>query len=497
PINVAGDNTLSFYALAWKDKSATLYVRVDGGAATSFELASNVGVANSEPYTITDVYTTSKYTMELTGLTAESVIEFSTSANFTNDSNSTSGRAVVFGVNLENAPADLPEPEYTKVTLAEATEDGVKYEVEATVAGKNNVSLLIVDATGTTLVYLGAGKTGSYTIGDTVTVQGEMETYYKLRQFKSTSLVTVKAAGTYNYPAVTEATAEMINAYDNNKAYDYVAVTGTLACEVSGSYTNYYLTVEGANGRVQVYRPLSDQETELRSLDGHNVTVTGYFVGTFKDGSTYFPNLMMLQIQDNGQAEDGGDSGDDTTGGEDSGDGDQGGTTTITYSLIDKVANLTAGTYYMAGYLESATVNKVDYDWSSYPYHVCTGVSTDLYTDNYSYVDGVLTKDPEIVTNYNPSEITLEAVEGKTNTYYVKIDEKYLYSSEYNNRKLGTTDTATEWVATDNTNGGITLTTTLDAGTISLGTGTAASKLLRSYKNESTLVYGVAFFKQN
>lgn len=323
PINVDGDNTLSFYALAWKDKSATLYVRVDGGAATSFELASNVGVANSEPYTMTDVYTSSKYTMELTGLTAESVIEFSTSANFTNDSNSTSGRAVVFGVNLENAPADLPEPEYTKVTLAEATEDGVKYEVEATVAGKNNVSLLIADATGTTLVYLGSGKTGSYTIGDTVTVQGEMETYYNLRQFKSSSLVTVKAAGTYNYPAVTEATAEMINAYNNNKAYDYVAVTGTLACEVSGSYTNYYLTVEGANGRVQVYRPLSDQETELKSLDGHNVTVTGYFVGTFKDGSTYFPNLMMLQIQDNGQAEDGGDSGDDTTGGEDSGDGDQ------------------------------------------------------------------------------------------------------------------------------------------------------------------------------
>ncbi len=343
PINVAGDNTLSFYALAWNGKSATLYVRVDGGAATSFELASNVGVANSEPYTITDVYTTSKYTMELTGLTAESVIEFSTSANFTNDSNSTSGRAVVFGVNLENAPADLPEPEYTKVTLAEATEDGVKYEVEATVAGKNNVSLLIADATGTTLVYLGAGKTGSYTIGDTVTVQGEMETYYKLRQFKSTSLVTVKAAGTYNYPAVTEATAEMINAYDNNKAYDYVAVTGTLASEVSGSYTNYYLTVEGANGRVQVYRPLSDQETELKSLDGHNVTVTGYFVGTFKDGSTYFPNLMMLQIQDNGQAEDGGDSGDDTTGGEGSGDGDQGGTTTGAAVTLD-FASLSAVT---------------------------------------------------------------------------------------------------------------------------------------------------------
>ena len=168
------------------------------------------------------------------------------------------------------------------------------------------------------------------------------------------------------------------------------------------------------------------------------------------------------------------------------------------YTMISKVANLSAGTYFMAGYLTEYydSSNKVNHDWSSYPYHVCTGVSTDLYTDNYSFVDGELTKDPSITTSYEKSEIELIAVDGKANTYYIKFvnENQYLYSSEAaTNRKLGLTDTATEWVATDNANGGI----TLSSNSVYLGTAGAASKLLRSYKNESTLKYGVVFFKAN
>ncbi|MBQ4499794.1 MAG: hypothetical protein II985_06120, partial [Alistipes sp.] len=168
------------------------------------------------------------------------------------------------------------------------------------------------------------------------------------------------------------------------------------------------------------------------------------------------------------------------------------------YTMISKVANLSAGTYFMAGYLTEYydSSNKVNHDWSSYPYHVCTGVTTDLYTDNYSFVDGELTKDPSIETSYEKSEIELIAVDGKANTYYIKFVEKnqYLYSSAAaTNRKLGLTDTATEWVATDNANGGI----TLSSNSVYLGTAGAASKLLRSYKNESTLKYGVVFFKAN
>ena len=162
------------------------------------------------------------------------------------------------------------------------------------------------------------------------------------------------------------------------------------------------------------------------------------------------------------------------------------------YTMISKVADLSAGTYFMAGYLTEYN----DSDWSSYPYHVCTGVTTDLYTDNYSFVDGKLTKDPSITTSYEKSEIELIAVDGKANTYYIKfVDEnQYLYSSEAaTNRKLGLTDTATEWVATDNANGGI----TLSSNSVYLGTASAASKLLRSYKSEGSLKYGVVFFKAN
>ena len=53
-------------------------------------------------------------------------------------------------------------------------------------------------------------------------------------------------------------------------------------------------------------------------------------------------------------------------------------------------------------------------------------------------------------------------------------------------------DSAEEWVATDNANGGI----TLSSNGVSLGSALATYDFLRSYKNESTLKYGVVFFKK-
>ena len=161
-----------------------------------------------------------------------------------------------------------------------------------------------------------------------------------------------------------------------------------------------------------------------------------------------------------------------------------------TYTMIDRVADLTAGTYYMAAYLTSYDSN----DWTANPYHLFTGVTTDLYTTPYSYNQGVLTiKSGE---TYTAKTIELIAVSGKTNTYYLKYDGEYLYSSQSENRKLGLTTTATEWVASNNSKGGITLKTTVSGTDIHVGTAGASSKIIRSYKTESTLKYGLVFFKE-
>ena len=157
---------------------------------------------------------------------------------------------------------------------------------------------------------------------------------------------------------------------------------------------------------------------------------------------------------------------------------------------IESIDNLVAGEYYAGGYLTSYDYNGSTLDWTANPYHLINGISTDLYTTPYAHTDGVLVKKEG--EQYDAAIVTLEAVEGKANTYYVKVGADYLTSTEAANRKLGKTSTPSEWVASNNPNGGISL-KHVDTG-VYLGTAGATSKLCRSYTSESTLKYGLVFF---
>ena len=100
-VGVTGSKKLSFYAVAWKGKSATLYVRVNGGGSVTSNgtaLTANDGATSNPPFTIT-VSDSDYYTLDVTGLTASSTITFSTSPNFANESSS-APRAVVAGIQL-------------------------------------------------------------------------------------------------------------------------------------------------------------------------------------------------------------------------------------------------------------------------------------------------------------------------------------------------------------------------------------------------------------
>ena len=164
-----------------------------------------------------------------------------------------------------------------------------------------------------------------------------------------------------------------------------------------------------------------------------------------------------------------------------------------TYAKIERVEDLVAGEYYAGGYLNSYDYNGTTHDWTANPYHLINGISTDLYTTPYAYTDGQLVKKEG--EQYDAAIVTLEAVEGKANTYYVKVGADYLVSTQAANRKLGKSATAAEWVASNNAKGGISLKSVQN--TVYLGTAGATSKLCRSYTSESTLTYGLVFFKQN
>lgn len=99
-VGVTGDKKLSFYAAAWKGTTVTIYVRVNNGGSVSpasAELTANDGATGNAPYTITFSDDTDYYTFDLTGLTENSTLTFSTSADFNTEGSS---RAVLAGIQI-------------------------------------------------------------------------------------------------------------------------------------------------------------------------------------------------------------------------------------------------------------------------------------------------------------------------------------------------------------------------------------------------------------
>ena len=101
-LGVTGDKKLSFYAVAWKGKKATLYLRVNNGgeAKTSgIELNANDGATGNPTYTLT-LSASDYYTVDLTGLTESSTVTVSTSENF-DSAESNAPRAILCGFQLQ------------------------------------------------------------------------------------------------------------------------------------------------------------------------------------------------------------------------------------------------------------------------------------------------------------------------------------------------------------------------------------------------------------
>ena len=99
-VGVSGTKTLGFYAMAWKAKTATIYIKVEGSdEVKSVAVKANDGATGNPPYTIT-VTDADYYSVELAGLTETSKVLFSTDATFST-ATSTAARAVVAGVTLK------------------------------------------------------------------------------------------------------------------------------------------------------------------------------------------------------------------------------------------------------------------------------------------------------------------------------------------------------------------------------------------------------------
>ena len=387
------------------------------------------------------------------------------------------------GAELEVSAPQAPETQ--EGTIASITTTGNFSVKNAWVIATYAQGFLMTDSSNAILlVYQGTGA-NIPTVGQVVDVTGTVSTYAGFLQFAKDGL-TVETTGetkTVTNPTPETMSGSALDAWLKTPSIKYVEYVGQLT--ISGNY--YNVTIPGASTAIgSVQYPTDAIKTTLDGLSGKYIKVTGWLIGY---SQSKYTNTMATAVVETEAPEtpDTPDTPDtpvtpDVPAGE--------------YTLIEKVADLVAGEYYVAGKLASYTNSGTTYDWTNYPYHFWTGTissKNDLNTVNGNVS---MTLDPNMsatdAAKGAPAKISIVAVDGKTNTYYVQVGAKYLYSTETANRKMALGDTPTEWVVSDNSNGGITFT----SNGVNLGTAGATYDLIRSYANVSTLKHGLVLFKE-
>ncbi len=106
PTGAVGDHRLTFYAVGWQEadhEAGKLYLRVRGGgeaSVTQIPLRINDGATGQAPFVLR-VGDEDRYEVRLTGLETGSVIDFSTSPEFDYRKDDRTGRALLFGVQID------------------------------------------------------------------------------------------------------------------------------------------------------------------------------------------------------------------------------------------------------------------------------------------------------------------------------------------------------------------------------------------------------------
>lgn len=438
----------------------------------------------------------------------------------------------------------VPSVDYTKGTVAEAIAAGAgkNYEVAATVVAMHTQGILIGDASGVMLAFL--GEAPAVAVNDAVTVKGTTELRNGVIQFGKEGLSVAKTGtGSYNTPAPevmdgTAVTAYIATALENKAVYKYVKYNGEFT--VSGNYYNVVIAGTTTKGSVAYGK------SEWASFNGKPVTVEGWLLGgtanylqTMATSVTVDSSTPIVKISAPQQfaatspvaqtlnytvtnttasavtfAIEGtnvdkfslGAKTDNTIVVSAKGDNTDktaytanlvakvAGATVATvalkqaaptsgsgYAKIEKVADLKEGTGYLAGLVNGK-------------YQTWTGVLTNKQCETvpYSYTEAT---GAFVADDAAGAEISLVAVSGVSNAYYIKYGEKYLTVGAAGKNQLVLADSAGDnyWTFTDDTDG-VKATAKAFASIMMTSTG-AMSKYIRSYATMSTSgVAGVVFF---
>lgn len=173
------------------------------------------------------------------------------------------------------------EPQAISPTQFAALEDNTEATFEGVVAAVGKNGVVVTD--GTTNIYVFKPAT-TPAVGDKVSVEAKKTTYYKLIETAQGGKVTVLGSGN-EVPATTpvDITATFDAYPDEIHTSDLLKVEGQLV--VDGSYVN--LIVEGAT-----VRQGSLQGLDVTALNGKNVVIEGYYIGTSGSGGKFLTIIV-------------------------------------------------------------------------------------------------------------------------------------------------------------------------------------------------------------
>ena len=438
----------------------------------------------------------------------------------------------------------VPSVDYTKGTVAEAIAAGAgkNYEVAATVVAMHTQGILIGDASGVMLAFLGEAL--AVAVNDAVTVKGTTELQNGVIQFGKEGLSVAKTGtGSYNTPAPevmdgTAVTAYIATALENKAVYKYVKYNGEFT--VSGNYYNVVIAGTTTKGSVAYGK------SEWASFNGKPVTVEGWLLGgtanylqTMATSVTVDSSTPIVEISAPQQfaatspvaqtlnytvtnttasavtfAIEGTNADKFSLGAKTdntivvSAKGDNTDKTAYTANLVAKVAGATVATVALkqaaptsgSGYAKIEKIADLK-EGTGYlaglvngKYQTWTGVLTNKQCETvpYSYTEAT---GAFVADDAAGAEISLVAVSGVSNAYYIKYGEKYLTVGAAGKNQLVLADSAGDnyWTFTDDTDG-VKATAKAFASIMMTSTG-AASKYIRSYVTTNTSgVAGVVFF---
>ena len=173
--------------------------------------------------------------------------------------------------------------------------------------------------------------------------------------------------------------------------------------------------------------------------------------------------------------------------------------------MIDNLSNLTAGTFLMAGFrakgeAQSGSTTEPNPAAEDY-YGVWTGEmitgngKTDCETLQMTFANGELTKIDANVTN-SPAEMELVAVDGKSNTYYIKCNGQYLASGS-KSRSLSLGADPAEWVFSMVDKDGESRLVAANGGCSLQTVDSSFKTMIRGYQSATQGKHGIYFFKKN